>query len=143
MKIPVDTNVLLDVLQRREAHFAGAAWVWKVVEEKRIEGFVSAISFNNIFYIARRLVGRDTALEAIKRVRAIFDVLPVDTSAIDSALQSAAPDFEDAIQSTCAIAAGMDYIVTRNVPDFKSLVPPALTPEELWAIVSFQGKEQP
>ena len=37
----------------------------------------------------------------------------------------------------------MDYIVTRNVPDFKSLVLPALTPEELWAIVSFQGKEQP
>ena len=38
-------------------------------------------------------------------------------------------DFEDSLQSSYAESAGLDYIVTRNISDFKNSSVPAITPE--------------
>jgi predicted nucleic acid-binding protein len=53
MLVLIDTNILLDVIQKRHPHHDPAARVWKLVEEQTLIGFVSAISFNNIFYVIR------------------------------------------------------------------------------------------
>jgi predicted nucleic acid-binding protein len=136
MKVLVDTNILLDVLQQRKPFDAGATRVWKLVEERRVGGFVSAISFNNIFYVARKQVGRQVALEAVKLVRRTFAVVPTDESVIDRAIASELVDFEDAIQLAAVVAAGVDCIVTRNVRDFTASAVPAYTAEEALALYS-------
>ncbi len=38
MNVFVDTNVLLDVLARREPHYADSAQVWTLAETGRIDG---------------------------------------------------------------------------------------------------------
>ena len=47
MIVLVDTNVLLDVLMRREPHYRASAYVWTLAERGEIAAFISAISFNN------------------------------------------------------------------------------------------------
>ena len=50
LRLFLDTNILLDVLLRREPFYRSAARVWTLAETGAHEGFVSAISFNNVFY---------------------------------------------------------------------------------------------
>jgi predicted nucleic acid-binding protein len=135
MIVLIDTNILLDVLQERKPHASSAVRVWKLVEEKALEGYVSAISFNNVFYIARKQVGSDKALEAIKLVRRTFRIVPLDDSVIDRALVTTGNDFEDALRAAAATHIAADYIVTRNPGDFASLGVSFLTAEALLAIV--------
>lgn len=104
------------------------------MEDGNLDGRVSAISFNNVFYVARKQLGRDAALEAVKLVRRVFGVLPVDETVIDRALAAPGNDFEDAIQAATAIRAAADYVVTRNIGDFVSLGIPSVTAEEMLAI---------
>jgi len=95
MIVLVDTNILLDVIQDRKPHSDPAARVWKLVEERAIAGHVSAISFNNVFYIARKQVGGEKALEAVRLIRRVFQIVALDEFVIDRALGSPGSDFED------------------------------------------------
>ena len=133
-RLLVDTNVLLDVIGRREPHFKDSVRIWELAECRQVEAFVAAISFNNVYYIARRLANHKTALTAVENIRRIFSTASVDESTIDSALASAVCDFEDAIQHDCAKAIGARWLLTRNVRDYPSTgKPTAITPSEYLA----------
>lgn len=47
-------------------------------------------------------------------------------------------DFEDALQVAAALAANADFIVTRNLQDFRRSPLPALTPPQFLQKVSFR-----
>lgn len=135
MTILVDTNILLDVVQNRAPHNTSAARVWKLVEEGALTGYVSAISFNNLFYIARKQVGADIALDILRLIRRIFRIVPLDESVIDHALAEPGKDFEDAIQAAAAQKISAEYLVTRNVADFDFDNLSIVTADELLAII--------
>jgi predicted nucleic acid-binding protein len=117
MKLLLDTNILLDVIQQRKPHDAFAQRLFSLVERGQVEGYVSAISFNNIFYILRKQVGVETARSALRLLRTIFDVVALDALIIDAALTHDAPDFEEAIQAECARAVDASCVVTGNPQD--------------------------
>jgi hypothetical protein len=59
-------------------------------------------------------------------------IISVDTDIIKKGLRSKHKDFEDAIQMICAYSVEkMDYIVTRNIKDFRDSEIAVLTPDEL------------
>lgn len=136
MIILVDTNVLLDVLHERKPFSEPAAEVWESVEDGMVDGYVSAISYNNIFYVARKRDGAARALDALRLLRAAFKTVPLDEGIIDRALAVSERDFEDAIQAAAAIRIAADYVVTRNVDDFQSTGVKAITPEDLLALMN-------
>ena len=102
LKIFVDTNVLLDFLLRRASFFGPAARLLMRVEAGEAEAYVSAISFNNVFYLARKSVGADAARDMLRDLRRLFKVVPLDEAVIDQSIALAARDFEDAIQAVSA-----------------------------------------
>jgi len=130
VKLFVDTNVLLDVLGCREPHVADASAVWSRIERGIHEGYISAISFNNVYYILRRSAGRKAAREAVKLLRDTFRIVPLDEQTIHRAIDADIPDFEDAVQFFSAIHAQADCIITRNVQDFPGETIPAMSPDE-------------
>jgi hypothetical protein len=87
-----------------------------------------------VFYIIRKQTGAAGAVNAVKRVRALFGTVALDEAVIDRAIAMNAADFEDAIQTASALQVNADCVVTRNVKDFKSLHKLAVTPEELLAL---------
>jgi hypothetical protein len=68
-------------------------------------------------------------------LRAAFKIVPLDEGIIDHALAFSGRDFEDAIQAAAAIRIAADYVVTRNVDDFRSTGVKAITPEDLLALM--------
>ena len=133
MRILVDTNVLLDVLARREPFYAASAGVWSLAERGEVGAVVSAISFNNVYYIVRRAEGRAKAEKAIRLIRDVFEPVAPDGQIIDQAIDAGLDDFEDAVQFHSAIRAKAAYLVTRNADHFPASELPILTPGEFLA----------
>jgi predicted nucleic acid-binding protein len=130
MRIFLDTDIILDLLLAREPFFAGAARLFLLIQDREIEGFVSPLSFSNLFYILRKKLSGPEALAALRKLRLLAQILQVDEETIDQALASSFTDFEDAIQYYAAQAEGLDAIVTRNKEDYRRAKLPVLTAEE-------------
>lgn len=129
-----DTNVLLDVILRREPFYADSARVWTLAEMGRIEGYASAVSFSNIFYIVERLRNRQAATAAVRTLLHIFTPAACDAQVLGQAVDAELPDFEDAIQYDSALHADMDCILTRNPDDYpRPPAVPVLSPSEFLA----------
>jgi len=105
--------------------------VWTLAEPSRIQGFICVISFNNIYYVVRRLRTRQTANRMMVLLRDTFAPVPLDKQILDQALDSAFKDLEDAIQYFSAIRAKADCIVSRDASAFPNSDLPVLTPAEL------------
>jgi predicted nucleic acid-binding protein len=53
MRVLLDTNVVLDVLLKREPWVAEAQILWQANDDGSVAGYVVATTLTNIFYIAR------------------------------------------------------------------------------------------
>ena len=58
IRILLDTNVVLDVLLKREPWVSDASVIWQANDEGRLVGYLMASALTDIFYIACRLAGR-------------------------------------------------------------------------------------
>ena len=130
MKIMIDTNVVLDVLLRREPFFQASYEVMKRSALEQVEGFVSATAATDIFYLLRRALkdpraARDS-LEKLMQLVGFADALGED---VHTAIVSNMTDFEDALVAAIAQRCHMDYIVTRNTRDFAESPVKALAPQ--------------
>lgn len=129
-RVLFDSDVLLDVLAQRQPFVVASAQALDTVTQTQVQGYVCGHAVTNIFYVLRRQVGSEAARELLSRLLQHLQVANVTDKVIRAALQSSMTDFEDAVTSEAANAAGLEVIVTRNTPDFVASVIPALLPEE-------------
>ena len=129
----LDTNVLLDVLLERQPFVGEAQRLWSLAEAGLIRACVSPVSFLNVYYIVRRLASRSQADRAVRGMRAIFQVVPVDLAIIDQAIETPLRDFEDALQHACAVRARAVCIVTRDERHFSRSSVPVMAPDAFLA----------
>ncbi len=135
MRALLDTNILLDVLGRREPHYEDAAHIWTLAETGKIEAFVSAISFTNIFYIVRKFRDLRTAKQAVKWVRDVFHIAPCDETILHQAIDANWRDLEDAVQYFSAWRVEASCLISRNAGDFTKSDMDVLSPEEFLAML--------
>lgn len=133
MRVLLDTNVLLDVLLKREPWVEASSAVWQASDEGRIAGYVAACTVPDVFYIAHRLTTLQTARAAVRIYLEAFDVCPVELQVLKQAEGLSGADFEDNVQIACASLSELDAIVTRNEGDFEAAELPVVTPAELLA----------
>lgn len=130
MKVLIDTNVILDVLCNRYKFVEDSSRVWKYCEVNQIEGYISALSVPNIVYILRKELTPQKTQQLIQQILMIFEVIDLKSSDLKNAAEMLSSDFEDAVQMCCANRIKADYIITRNIRDFKESKVPALKPSE-------------
>jgi len=135
----VDVHVLLDVLLNRSPWAADAREIWRANHVGRFKGHVASTAVTNLFYIARRLAGKERAMPCVAHCLTAFDVVPVDASILVTAALLSGDDFEDNVSIRCAVAAGVDVIVTRDLNDFAGSPVPVLSPAELNARLAQNG----
>lgn len=132
MKVLIDTNIILDVLFNRKDFVKDSLKVFKYCEAKQITGYISAISFPNIVYIMRKELDSDKIKQILTTLTSLFNVIELRESDLIKAATLKISDYEDALQASCATRAKLDYIVTRNIKDFKYSTVPAIKPSELF-----------
>lgn len=135
-RVLFDSDVLLDVLAQRQPFVIASAQALNTVTLEQMQRYVSGHAVTNIFYILRRQIGNEAARELLSRLLEHIQVASVTDEVIRQALQSSIADFEDAVTSAAANAAGLEMIVTRNTSDFVTSSVPAIMPEEFLATLS-------
>jgi predicted nucleic acid-binding protein len=135
LKVLIDLNVVLDVLQRREPFYDMSAGVLAAAETGMVEGWIAAHSLTTLFYLLARYQSAERARVALTDLLTFLSVAAVDQVVIEQALNLPYPDFEDAVQMMAAVRSGVRYLVTRNVRDYGMGPLPVLQPVELLALV--------
>lgn len=130
-----DINFFLDIFLKREQSYFPSAEIFKMIEEKKLKGYICALSFPTIYYLLSKELNREKSIKILEKVRIAFHVAAVDERVIDLSLTSNFRDFEDAVQYYSAVLAKAGCLITRNKCDYKVDKLPVLTPEEFLAII--------
>lgn len=139
MLILIDTNVLLDVIARREPYVIFSEKVIDLCRQEIINGAIASHSVLNAMYVLRKNFTLEERKEIFLSLCEFLYVESVDFGKIIQALKDDDfSDFEDCLQMQCALSLRADYIVTRNVKDFAASEIPAVTPEEFLKILEEQ-----
>ena len=133
MRVLVDTNVVLDVLLKRQPFFEDSAGVFGFAEQSKIEGLLCATTITTIDYLLQRSLTHAAARQTLKKLLELFDIAPVNRAVLEEALKSRLSDFEDAVLEQAGRLAGAEVIVTRNQQDFRNSALKVLGPDELLA----------
>lgn len=119
MKLLIDTNILLDVLLKREPFYYKAVEVLELVQYDNVQEYVSAAAVTDIYYIAYKyLKDKGLVRQLLKKLMGIVSIAAVSEKEIEEALELAWNDFEDSVQYAVALLNEMDGIVTRNPKDY-------------------------
>ncbi len=137
MKLLIDANIILDVIQKREPYYKYSAIIWKLCETCKVTGYVSVLTFMNMVYILRKELTLEKIEEVYKALSLIFTFEDLTEEDVKNALMKKQKDFEDAVQMETAERIGADFIITRNVKDFMKSSIPAYTPLEFMQRVEF------
>lgn len=113
----LDTNVIVDMLADREG-CDDMVYLLSLEKEGKIRLSTSVLSYANILYIMRRSDKSQVKLNLLKLLEQIY-ALPMDCQQLTEALDMDASDVEDSIQYRCALAAGCDFILTRNLKHYR------------------------
>ncbi len=127
-KIFIDTNIVIDLLSRRELFYNEAANLFSLADKKKIELSVSSLTIANTSYTLLRQKTANETKAVLRKLRLIIKILPLDDKIVGLALNDDSfSDFEDGLQYFTAIENGQDIIITRNLKDFKNSKLPVMT----------------
>lgn len=130
-KLLIDTNIIIDLLAKREPDYADAAKIFSLGDKKQIQLSVSALSLANTNYMLLKLKPYNEVKSILRKFKLLVNVLSLDDKIINLALNDEEfKDFEDGLQYFSAIENDQDIIITRNLKDYKNSKIPAMTAEQ-------------
>ena len=131
-KVFADTNIVIDFLLDRTPHSDPAIKLLKMAEAKKIELFVSAGSYDTLYYVLRKnLVPHADCIRLFKRLNRIVKMVAVDKDVVENAIESNFSDIEDAIQYFSARKVkGLKTIISRDKKGFNKGKMTILSAEE-------------
>ncbi|MDR1747939.1 MAG: PIN domain-containing protein [Spirochaetaceae bacterium] len=129
-KILIDLNILLDFLNKRHYHEEAASLI-NLCTEKKLTGYLCAHEITTLsYFLFKEQRDKNKVIHTLALLMDIFAVIPVDESILRDSLISPITDYEDAVIEVSSIKAGVDYIISRNISDFRNSRIPAHTPEQ-------------
>jgi len=126
----VDSDILLDVILNRPAFYNSASKFLSLANKGSYNCCTSVHTLLNVHYVTKKHLGAKIAKEAIELLIEQLQIITEDLSIIKQAISSNFSDFEDATQFFAAKDVGADFIITRNIKDYKHSTIPVLTAEQ-------------
>ncbi len=119
-KLFIDTNIVIDLLAKREPFYEDASQLFSLADKNKVKLFVSSLTFANTNYILSRLKTAKEARAILRRFKVLVKIVSLDEKTTNLALNDDLfSDFEDGLQYYSALLNNMDFIITRNLKDFK------------------------
>lgn len=129
-KILLDTNIILDFFLERTPFIKDAEKILKLAFNKKITAYITSTSVTDIFYIAKKKLGKEETLTLLIELLTFIDIANVNKEIILNALRSKLTDFEDAVQDNSAKYNNINLIITRDKKDYKNAISTIITPED-------------
>jgi predicted nucleic acid-binding protein len=119
MRIFLDANVLVSVLNREYPHYDACARCLSLADKSGFNFVVSSLSLGIVFYFSEKKSGRKEARRKIELLLQRLSVAPCGEDEVRAAmLEKKADDFEDALQFHSAKALASDFIISNNPSDY-------------------------
>ena len=97
-----------------------------------LKGYIALHTVSNIFFILRKQYSLEDRRKLLLGITSFLKVVGVTHNRVRKALlREDFKDFEDCLQDECADTISADYIVTRNISDYKKSKVVAIEPAEL------------
>lgn len=133
----LDTNIVIDVLANRQPFSLLAAQLFDLSYREKIKIHISAVSYNNIYYILRQSLAHPETIKLLDSLAEMTEIVDITKAMVKQAIKSDFKDFEDALQYQCALSLKkIDCIVTRNPKDFRKSSIAILSPQEAIDIIA-------
>ncbi len=130
MKVLIDTNIIIDIINKREQFVEASLNAVQFVFQNYTPCVSSATIADTVYITKKTYPTSDVQKKLLSVFFSKFKVLSVSKKQIKQAFNSQMNDFEDAIQAFCAKRAGVKVIITRNTKDYIFSPIPALTPTD-------------
>jgi predicted nucleic acid-binding protein len=140
MKALLDLNILLDVIQNRQPHYADSAKVLSAARSGDFDALVPFHAVTTIFYLIERAHDTPTANQTVDWLLKHFDVPEADKSTLLQARKLKLDDFEDAVVASVAARRECDFIVSRNAADFLMSPVKAISPADFLKLLPIRKR---
>jgi hypothetical protein len=127
----LDTNIAIDLVTRQPPFYDECQFIEKLIDQRYVRPWISSGTVTTMIYL---VFNRFKLPNANKELISFFEKCQISETAkpiVMKAMHSVFRDKEDAYQYYSALKLNADYFLTRDMKDFKSVVPwhlPVLTP---------------
>ena len=119
MRIFLDANILVSVLNKEYPLFTYAARIVSLADNKKFTVYTSPVCLAIAFYFAEKKSGTQSAKQKIKLLSEKILIAEVGKNEVIRALENKqVNDFEDGIEYYAAVNNKCDVIVTEDIDDF-------------------------
>lgn len=117
-KVFFDANIILDMIDSDRGNVESVRQLVYNALMKDIVLYTSCDILSNVYYVARKKLEKSILIEEMLRILEIFDIVTIDKPLAKNALLenkiNLPSDFEDLLQSQCAMVSECDLIVTND-----------------------------
>ena len=133
-KVLIDLNISLDFLNKRNFHQEAARLI-NMCAENVLTGYICAHEVTTLsYFLFKEQKDKNKVVTTISTLFDIFQIIPIDETILKASLLSPITDYEDAVIEVSAVRFNIDYILSRNISDFKLSRIPTYTPEQFFLL---------
>lgn len=131
MQVLIDTNVLLDICFEKGGFYKSSYGALLRLVTNNAKCYITSSCITDIYYVLNKYGSKEEAKKRVLSLINLCSVLPISEKEICLALESEVNDYEDAIVEACAYINKCDFILTRNLKDFKKSKVSAVSPSDI------------
>ncbi|MFA6937272.1 MAG: PIN domain-containing protein [Treponema sp.] len=136
MKAVIDTNIIIDAFANREPFYIEAQKVLLKAALGDFEACITSNTVTDIFYILHKSFHNATKVKSIlENLFSSVSIISIDETDCKNALSSKVTDYEDAILCESSVRNKVDYIITRNISDFKNSQTRSILPSNFLKLI--------
>lgn len=136
MKAVIDTNIIIDAFANREPFYIEAQKVLLKAALGDFEACITSNTVTDIFYILHKSFHNATKVKSIlENLFSSVSIISIDETDCKNALSSKVTDYEDAILCESSVRNKVDYIITRNISDFKNSQTRSILPSDFLKLI--------
>ena len=140
-KVLIDLNILLDLLNKRMDH-ESALIVFDKCVKTEIKGFICSHEITTLsYFLEKENYKKIKRNKVINRILDTFSILSANEKTLRLALESEIEDYEDAVIDELAYDEQIDFIISRNLKDFKKSKNNVCTAKEAINIIEMEEND--
>ena len=119
MRVFVDANILISVLNKEYPLFTNTSRILSLADNRKFTVYTSPVCLAIAFYFAEKKSGTQLAKEKIKMLASKLAIADLGKKEVLQALEDKkVNDFEDGMQYYSAVANKCDAIITQDAGDY-------------------------
>jgi predicted nucleic acid-binding protein len=132
MKVIIDTNVIIDILEHREPYFQNSYRTILLGLQDKVETLLCASAVPDIYFIiSQNISDAKKVQDKINAINILIKICDATSEDVKTALSLNMPGLDSAMVAAIAKREQADYIVTRNEEAFAGSPVPIISPDNL------------